>query len=47
MKAYQLATGTGISELRLANIPDPVPTAHEVLIKTHAASINRESWLSA
>lgn len=47
MKAYQLAPGVGISELRLANIPDPVPTAHEVLIKTHAASINYRDLMYA
>jgi NADPH:quinone reductase-like Zn-dependent oxidoreductase len=40
MKAYQLRPGAGISGLRVSNIPEPVPSPHEVLIKTHAASLN-------
>ncbi len=47
MKAYQLRPGAGVSELRLADIPPPVPTAHEVLIKTHAASINYRDLMYA
>ncbi len=40
MKAYQLRPGTGISGLRVSNIPDPVPHPHEVLIRTQAVSLN-------
>lgn len=40
MKAYQLRPGTGVPGLWVSNIPDPVPHPHEVLIKTHAASLN-------
>jgi len=47
MKAYQLRPGAGISELRLAEIPAPTPAAHEVLIKTHAASINYRDLMYA
>ena len=47
MKAYQLRPGAGVSELRLADIPVPTPAAHEVLIKTHAASINYRDLMYA
>jgi len=47
MKAYQLRPGAGVSELRLSNIPQPEPAAHEVLIKTHAASLNYRDLMYA
>lgn len=40
MKAYRLRPGAGTADLRITDIPTPVPAAHEVLIKTHAASLN-------
>jgi NADPH:quinone reductase-like Zn-dependent oxidoreductase len=47
MKAYQLRPGGGISNLRVAEIPTPVPAPHEVLIKTHAASLNYRDLMFA
>lgn len=47
MKAYQLRPGDGISNLRIADIPTPVPAPHEVLIKTHAASLNYRDLMFA
>jgi NADPH:quinone reductase-like Zn-dependent oxidoreductase len=47
MKAYQLRPGAGVSELRLADIPRPTPDAHEVLIKTHATSLNYRDLMYA
>ena len=47
MKAYQLRSGDGISNLRIAELPTPVPAPHEVLIKTHAASLNYRDLMFA
>jgi NADPH:quinone reductase-like Zn-dependent oxidoreductase len=47
MKAYQLRPGAGIPGLRLAEIPTPAPAAHEVLIKTHATSLNYRDLMYA
>jgi NADPH:quinone reductase-like Zn-dependent oxidoreductase len=47
MKAYQLSPGAGVSALRLSNIAEPVPNPYEVLIKTHAASINYRDLMYA
>jgi NADPH:quinone reductase-like Zn-dependent oxidoreductase len=47
MKAYQLRPGGGISGLWMSNIAEPVPGPHEVLIKTHAASINYRDLMYA
>jgi NADPH:quinone reductase-like Zn-dependent oxidoreductase len=47
MKAYQLRPGAGVAELRLTDIPQPVPGPHQVLIKTHAASINYRDLMYA
>lgn len=47
MKAYQLRPGAGISGLRVSNIAEPVPSPHEVLIKTHAASLNYRDLMYA
>lgn len=47
MKAYRLAPGAGISALRLVDIPEPVPAPHEVLIKSHAASLNYRDLMYA
>jgi NADPH:quinone reductase-like Zn-dependent oxidoreductase len=47
MKAYQLRPGAGIQDLRLADVRTPVPAAHEVLIKTHAASLNYRDLMYA
>jgi NADPH:quinone reductase-like Zn-dependent oxidoreductase len=47
MKAYQLRPGAGTSGLRVSNISEPVPSPHEVLIKTHAASLNYRDLMYA
>ncbi|HEY0685812.1 MAG TPA: NAD(P)-dependent alcohol dehydrogenase [Steroidobacter sp.] len=47
MKAYQLRPGEGSSGLRLADIPTPAPAPHEVLVKTHAASLNYRDLMYA
>jgi NADPH:quinone reductase-like Zn-dependent oxidoreductase len=47
MKAYRLRPGAGISNLQVTDIPTPVPAPHEVLIKTHAASLNYRDLMFA
>lgn len=47
MKAYQLHPGAGFSNLRPVEVPTPVPAPHEVLIKTHAASLNYRDLMVA
>jgi NADPH:quinone reductase-like Zn-dependent oxidoreductase len=47
MKAYQLRPGDGFSNLRVTEIPTPVPAPHEVLIKSHAASLNYRDLMFA
>ena len=47
MKAYQLSPGAGVAGLTLANLPTPKPLPHEVLIKTHAASLNYRDLMYA
>jgi len=47
MKAYQLRPGAGVSGLWVSNIREPVPAPHEVLIKTHAASLNYRDLMYA
>ena len=40
MKAWLLDHLTGIRDLRLANVPDPVPKAGEALLEVHYAALN-------
>src|ERR1700733_1953263 len=40
MKAWLLAATTGIEQLRLAEIPDPVPAAGQVILRVHFAALN-------
>lgn len=40
MKAWLLADKTGLSALSLADHPDPVPAAGEVLVRVHFAALN-------
>lgn len=40
MKAWLLDAQTGLSALRIADVPDPVPGPGEVLLKVHLASLN-------
>lgn len=47
MKAYQLRPGAGVAALQLADIPRPEPAPHEVLIRTHAVSINYRDLMYA
>jgi len=47
MKAYTLPPGAGISALKLVNLPTPVPSAGEVLVQTHAASLNYRDLMYA
>lgn len=47
MKAYQLRPGAGVPALSVSNIAEPVPNPYEVLIKTHAASINYRDLMYA
>ena len=40
MKAWLLAATTGIDQLRLAEIPDPIPAAGQVILRVHFAALN-------
>ena len=40
MKAYLLDRYGKGQQLRLADLPDPVPAAHEVIVRIHAAALN-------
>lgn len=45
MKAIQL---TAVNELRIAEVPDPVPQAGEVVVEVKAAALNhRDVWIKA
>jgi NADPH:quinone reductase-like Zn-dependent oxidoreductase len=45
MRAYQLADGVGIDRLTLADIEQPHPGRHQVLVKVHATSLNYRDLL--
>lgn len=47
MKTYQMRLGAGVSGLTAAQIATPAPQANEVLIKTHAASLNYRDLMFA
>lgn len=45
MQAVLVAAPGGAENLKLADAPDPTPSAHQVLIEVHAAGVNRADLL--
>ncbi len=45
MKAVLVSAPGGVEALTLGEAPDPVPSAHQVLVEVHAAGVNRADLL--
>ena len=47
MQTYRLTAGAGIGGLERADTPTPTPAAHEVVVRTHAVSLNYRDLMFA
>ena len=45
MRAYQIESFTGPGSLRRLDLPEPKPSAAQVLVRIHATSLNYRDWL--
>lgn len=45
MRAYQIESFTGPDSLRRIDLPEPKPSAGQVLVRIHATSLNYRDWL--